>query len=360
MYCHGLIRLAHENKHNLDSVEKLCQSAIKQKVPYAYPYLYLGSVYYVRSFLFKKRLFSNNAQDYLNKSIALFQQAQCYSHDLYSVGQGCASVFLPSVIPTIPKSAWNNEIIFDDCNIYDKADTTILFFACDGLYFQEYAFLLVASLARFKESLTYHAHIINPSINSADVILKIRQHFPWIQFNVSIEFCQLKHQKAYYASARFLQSERLLNLYQRPLLIVDVDSILEKPMEVISNFAQHHDIGLIIRDEHFLFPWTEIPALAVYLNNTQKTKEFLQLLTNALLSQLLTEEDKSIWYIDQNALFAVYRYMREQLSVCNLIHLQRPSKLFNAPVRLSGGKRTFTETKLIEYGFDPKEILSKL
>jgi|GEM_PF-2378703 len=364
LYCDSLSRLG--GSANMEELTSLCQPLATPEQQYRYPFLYWGSAVFVSRFkapqatnlftrLFKEKNLTN---DLLEKAIMLFNEAAKRPQGLVHISCGCLSATNPNTI-NVDTNNDNKlkiaDITLDPTNNYQTFNEAVVFFACDSVYFRQFALLMVASIARLNDNAICHIHIVDPSDDCDDVLAEIRTLVPQVRVNVSTEQLNLPpnspQKKPYYASARFIRANELLDIYQQPLFIVDADMVVEISTKRLMELSQDCYVGLIVRTGSASFPWTEIQAGTAYFSNSPRSRRFLELTKQAILSKLHEPNDHQLWYVDQNALFAAYSLMRDELSICNL--LSPPQELIYSCYSRTVSRQEFTTKKLAEFGIQP-------
>jgi hypothetical protein len=364
LYCDSLSRLG--GSANMNELTRLCEPLATPEQQYRYPFLYWGSAIYVSRFtppqltnLFS-RFFKEKTHktDLLEKAFMLFNQAAKRPQGLVHISCGCLSAMSPNSINTDINNSQKlkiADISLDPSNNYQTFNEAIIFFACDSVYFRQFALLLVASIARLNDKALCHIHIVDPSDDSAEVLAEIRQLVPQVKINVSTEQLNLPanspQKKPYYASARFIRAGELMDIYQQPLFIVDADMVVEISTKRLMELTQTYDVGLIVRTGSASFPWTEIQAGTAYFSKSPRSRRFLELTKQAILSKLHQPNDHQLWYIDQNALFVAYSLLLDELRICNL--LSPPQEVIYSCYSRTVSRQEFTAKKLAEFGIQP-------
>ena len=148
--------------------------------------------------------------------------------------------------------------------------------------------------------------------------------------------------KSYYAQSRFLIARRLLDFYQKPLMITDLDfQLCASPRNAIAklelidvSFLQHKACSVM-----WAFPWLRSMAGSVWVNNTAKGREFCRLIEHGFYSCFNPAWFN--WGIDQNLLTSVLEYMRNGAGL-NFASMTDVSScaLFEVPVELKAGVKS--------------------
>lgn len=372
-YCDSVIRVGAANQR--DVVKRFCAGLATPAQNKRYPFVYLGAAIYkdftkatngifnfkrkyglsgnIKRLLYEAARLPTNIlkdkEELLATAMRLFAEAAKRPQGLTPLSGGCVSAVSPadirSMLAYLPEPIDKN-LRFADENDYRTKGGAVLFFACDMVYLREYALLLITSLAHLNDQAVCHIHVVNPDGTAVEIVSSIRQKFPQIKINFSSESFASLQIKPYYAAVRFVRALELLDLYEAPLFIVDADLVVEISMKTLQDIVKGNDIGLLLRTGAAPFPWTETQAGVAYFSNSAKSRQFLKLLKQVICTKFAESINESIWFVDQNALFSVYYFMRKELSVCNLLIPNRP--LFSCYTR-TVNRNEFTKLKLAEY-----------
>jgi len=200
----------------------------------------------------------------------------------------------------------HDEINFDESNTHKKSDVVTVV-ASDSKYFLLFFDIYQKSFKANNADYLLHFHIVNPD---ADVKAKIENYQ---RDNGGVNFSysnaeSTKNIKAFYASIRFLIAKQLLNYYECPLLITDIDAGFTGKLLDFNFEKQGSDISFKLRSDSNLFPWRLIPAGTVIINNTEGAARFLDCFSSYFYTIYAEGEGNDIWWVDQSALYSLYRY----------------------------------------------------
>lgn len=193
----------------------------------------------------------------------------------------------------------------------------MLSFCGDSVYFRAFSLCVAESLAKVRQEPTnLHFHIVqtepdDPNLPQAIAILT--------------RFCAAHNQRlcltretspgagrAYFATSRFLRIGAFLDLFDRPILVSDLDvSYLADPIPVIAE--QGFDRCRAVRSAGPFWgfvPWRHIWAGQILFVPTREGRLFANVLRRAAV-YLWRDESHLNWWIDQYALWLTGRVMRQ-------------------------------------------------
>ena len=173
---------------------------------------------------------------------------------------------------------------------------------CDAVYFKRYAQGLWESLCRCEgETASLHVHLLYPAAES----LAMAQA---MGVGLSVESPDFQGStrnfvNTYYASARFLVLPDLLKAYDRPLLVMDVDAAVLKPLAPLWTVLAGNDMAIRRLQGAMVDPWNEPQANLVGVNPTPKGLAFAQSLSRFLAH--FVARRLLFGFFDQTALYSV-------------------------------------------------------
>jgi hypothetical protein len=197
---------------------------------------------------------------------------------------------------------------------------TVLFAACDGVYFHEFARHLLASATTHSPGIDVHLHLYDPSSETLHLLNR------WTQTSggaITATWESLKSRahnlrnSNYYATARFIRLYQLIKNTGRDFLAIDVDSLIRGPLDsVLQSFDC--DISMHLRLKRPSFA-SKIKAGAVYCRATPSTLEFLHRLSSRLARHLQSRRLR--WGIDQQCIYWTWRRFSAHENKLRLVHL---------------------------------------
>ncbi|MFG0353810.1 hypothetical protein ACF8LD_17645 [Pseudomonas sp. zbq_5] len=193
---------------------------------------------------------------------------------------------------------------------------SVVFAACDSKYFDMFGDVLISSIAGKLEKKVCHVHVVNPT----DAVFEKASRFDQLMdnFNFSYEFSGFTS-SIYYAVARFVALEQILELYGLDVLVCDVDAAF------LSNYSldeilSTRDIVIKADDKCSLhtYPWRGLAAGFFAVRNGAAAVRFVRALKSYVMHFMLDSKYDKIWYFDQTALFCLINYFsagKDEVSV---------------------------------------------
>ncbi len=112
--------------------------------------------------------------------------------------------------------------------------------------------------------------------------------------------------KTYYACIRFLRLYELLEAYQRPIMQIDVDSVVRRDFHELFHRLQGRDAG-ILNVMGRRGPFRDFHAAYIAFNPSPGAKDYLSLVARYVAAFI--QGDALTWMVDQSALFSAYDYL---------------------------------------------------
>lgn len=225
----------------------------------------------------------------------------------------------------------------------NNGKTTVIYSA-NPKFLKAYLFRLVYYISLFPE-FDYHFHLIASAEDCAklaELVLesfvfnqKIRQK-PTSTAHISFSFSsvplQVEDETSYFASARYLVAGQIMNITKAPVWVQDVDLFPTADTNKYQDQLKKHDVTLYVSGFlRGLFPWTRFLAGNVYVNNTQKGKEFLESAAKYLCEWVTVPNS---WTVDQNALTYAIDYCGPNLKLGNMKELKVPLTQSKLAIRI--------------------------
>lgn len=187
----------------------------------------------------------------------------------------------------------------------------ILFSSGDAAYITKFAFSLVNSIHQnHHRPAVLHIHAINPDARSDAEIARIKECFPGVQVAYSFETTDVEpfgdEKKTYFACARFLILPRLLEMYSKPILMLDMDLLLLRDPSPLRTMVGEADFGAVGGGTMEI--WNQMWADVVYIKPSRRSIDFFDFAARYMLHFLTTGRPR--WFLDQIALF-VARHRRQ-------------------------------------------------
>jgi len=185
----------------------------------------------------------------------------------------------------------------------------ILYAACNYDYYKKYADVLIKSAEQFNQKI----HIdIFPDVNDK-CIPNLNSYFN-VDINYFNDIAKLIKKdnfdkKAFYASFRFLNLKNIVNKYNEPILVVDIDAFIVNKVDAIN---ENYDFGLFLRENNndggneYEKAGMKVAAGAVYVKKS--AIGFIEYIENYLL------QNEMKWFVDQHALYNGYKEYKDKLN----------------------------------------------
>lgn len=183
----------------------------------------------------------------------------------------------------------------------------VLLFTGDAVYFRAFALAIVESLAEHCSGPSDVAfHIIDYEPDTCDGVLEAlnalgAQHHFTITLTAETS---PERSRPYYATARFFRLAELLALFERPVLLSDMDCVFTAdPWPVFSNLVRPDAVRLLCPGggNRGYLPWRSVWAGHLYVPAGANGMAFATLL-GRLCCYLWPENPNMRWWVDQNAL----------------------------------------------------------
>ncbi|WP_404347903.1 hypothetical protein LG311_19080 [Sutcliffiella horikoshii] len=217
------------------------------------------------------------------------------------------------------------KVYFDDLPFKLRNENIpLLIFSCDMKYFEFFAENLVDSIMKsgFYSDLLFF--IIEDENSQNDVIVsKIRYKLKNIGRELYIIKASLikNEMPALAASGRYLIAKDVINRTGQGVFIFDID--FEFKAEMLNDLKKAvatNSIALTINKYgRNIYPWATIPAATAFIPNNEAGKVLLDIFS--LYIQNNFREEGGNWWIDQNALFAGYNYIRKYYPQTQILDL---------------------------------------
>ncbi len=190
----------------------------------------------------------------------------------------------------------------------------VVYVGCNADYFCKYGVVFVNSYAANSAvGNALHLHIIDPHERFNQALSDVARRLPTLNLVVTTERAPLDaaadpgNTRTYYASARFIQLAGLLAHYRKPMLMFDVDAIVEAPLDRLLDHVGDRDLGLVLR-EPVDSPWLDIIAYIVGARPTPAALEYLRRVRGYILHFL--QRRQMPWGLDQTALYCALKMMQ--------------------------------------------------
>jgi len=182
----------------------------------------------------------------------------------------------------------------------------------NDLYFQRFGESLAATLSEHCAEAALHLHIMGDESCCRSLYEQLRARHGNIHFGLSVEPEPLRRHKIYYACNRFLVLPRLLDLYDRPMLLLDADALaLQDLSAVYRRLAEGApEVDFACFDTGRAEPASIYQASMMYFSGSARCRDFIGHLERFVWSKL-DQPAEILWMLDQAALLSVLLHKAE-------------------------------------------------
>ena len=173
----------------------------------------------------------------------------------------------------------------------------ILLAACDSNYFNRHARAFITSAHQNAPNCHVHIHIVQ---NNSDEIAV--ESFASDKLSISKEV-NSSGSRTVYACKRFLILPDILALYRTPVLILDIDTYINKDCSVLLTRDELPDALVYAHKYSHVFQQL-VAAGCTFVNNSDGGRAFASFVSNYCRYYL--ELDAGAWFLDQKALGTVF------------------------------------------------------
>lgn len=186
----------------------------------------------------------------------------------------------------------------------------VVLVSCNPDYARKYGIPFVRSYAQHADAADlFHLHIVDPDARIVDEMREVAAGAGLESFAVTVEESpftapEVQRRRAYYACARLLRLPLWLETYQRPILVLDIDFIVERPINVLFNALAGYDVCLNAR-QPIDSPWLDVIANVIVASPTRRARRFFEGVAN--YAHVLLQREPKAWLVDQTALYCVLK-----------------------------------------------------
>jgi len=197
----------------------------------------------------------------------------------------------------------------------------VVFAACDDGYYARFATDFLFSAEDTGHPHRIHIHLYAPSAQTLAHIAALRDSLRHTQLTYSWEDDGYERygidSVIYFAAARFIMIHHLLQECRCPILGVDIDGFVHRPLDGAFDLIGQADVTF-----HFRFGerrvWRRILAAAVGFNHTPEGLRFCERAARCIQASLRLHPD---FHTDQTILYHAYRFARRWLPSIRWQHL---------------------------------------
>jgi tetratricopeptide (TPR) repeat protein len=210
-------------------------------------------------------------------------------------------------------TAWRKDLVPVPSHRYGPRESTdrglVALACCDSAYFSRYGYNFVSSFAHnAAENALLHVHVIDPAADLDRTIEQLAREFPSAELLFTTEDSPFAGRDVgaaghtYYACCRFLQLPGLLARHRKPIVCLDIDAIVEQPLQALVASGAGGDV-VLTRREPSHSPWIDILAGLVVANATAAAARYFELVRDYIVYFMSRRQFR--WHLDQAALYCV-------------------------------------------------------
>ena len=187
------------------------------------------------------------------------------------------------------------------------AADAVIVVSCDQRYAELFLPRFFTSVTRWCHGRLIHLHLIDPEPTPPDP-----GHLPPVGDNalaLTWEHSGELKCSAWYASIRFVRAAALLEHYQRPIVIFDVDVALTQAPKALEAILATVDFGCFRMDR--LDPGSVYQASVTAFRPTPAGLELARLLHDLILAKMSIQQPL-LWLIDQASLYSAITWLGDQ------------------------------------------------
>ncbi|KGM35981.1 hypothetical protein P409_01365 [Inquilinus limosus MP06] len=207
---------------------------------------------------------------------------------------------------TRAKSAVKNYRLSIRGNTPDMGTPGVLFCGCDDGYYRKFASSFLLSAEKLAEPLHIHIHLYGPCQETLDHIDRMRRSLDHVRLSFTWEDESYRRLSlpgpVYFSAARFLVLHHLLLACKAPILCVDIDGIVRRPLDEVFRMIERADVTLHFRlGERRV--WRRVMAGAVGVSHSKAALGFCEKLANAIWRALHMRPTD---HVDQPVIYYLY------------------------------------------------------
>ena len=177
-----------------------------------------------------------------------------------------------------------------------------------------------------------HSHVTNPTEEVISIANVLRDKYPWFGFSTdtfNFNDNQTKRLRmAYFAAARYIYAVDIINLYDSPIVITDIDIELDngyaEVIELSKKSAASFSAGVLTLNKYY--PWVRVSAQLSIFQASKMGRRIAQYVSRYLLTTIDLSPQARPWCADQNALWHAYEKFKDSIAHTRLAALGRPQK----------------------------------
>jgi hypothetical protein len=206
--------------------------------------------------------------------------------------------------------------------------------SCDEAYFDRFLPACAGSFVDLlaggsKMRLHLHLHLLDPSERLVARARELGTRHPALKLSLSFDHASASMVRTgvskgiYYTCSRFLWLPTLVESFRRPIVLLDVDSVLETTLDLVIAALDGHDVGLYFRDFPIV-PWMDYVANVVAVNPHPSAISYFRLVGAFIRRAFRNGRDR--WHLDQAALYCVHRMLERFGGTVDLVDLDAEAR----------------------------------
>jgi hypothetical protein len=214
-----------------------------------------------------------------------------------------------------------------------EPSTFVHLVAADPLYFERYIEKLAHSVsAKRSTGVALHAHVVNPTEKTISMAEKLRMHYPWFGFSSDKVLLgdnpTKRMQMAYFASARYIFAEDIINHYDCSIVITDIGIELESDYREVIHHSQKTAAAFSagVASIKKYYPWVRVCAQLTVFQASPMGRRIARYVSRYITATMDTSPSARNWLVDQIALWHAYEKYQGLIGHTRLSALGRPQK----------------------------------
>ena len=183
----------------------------------------------------------------------------------------------------------------------------IVMCACDERYYERFATDFVLSAEATGERHFVHLHLYAPSARTLDHADRMRRSLAHTNLSYTWEGPEFERYGVeapiYYTTARYLLMHHLLAASRAPVLCVDIDGLIRRPLHQAFDQIRSADLTIHFRLRRQK-TWRRVLAAAIGVNPTPAALQFCERMASSIEAVLHQKPD---YHIDQTILYYMYK-----------------------------------------------------
>jgi hypothetical protein len=196
-------------------------------------------------------------------------------------------------------------------NTPDPESEGVVFCACDDQYYARFGPDLALSAEATGHRHRIHIHLYAPSLRTLEHIDALRRSLDGTLLSYTWEDDGYRrygvHPEIYFAAARFLMLHHLLLACRAPILCLDIDALIHRPLADAFATIRGADVSLYLRPEERR-RWRRVLAAAVGVSFTKPSLGYCERTAHAIEAVL---RQHPVYHIDQSVLYDTYMIRRQ-------------------------------------------------